>query len=134
MQKLSTETFAARCLAKLAWAVCHRRGWFLYPQIVLSVLCIGYTVKFLKFDTSRNDLVGGDKKYHQNFLEFRKEFPVQDDLVVVVESENAEKNRQFVERRGVKLEREAIQLQHAAGRPQELLWQSKHPFLVQILN
>ena len=106
MQKLSTETFAARCLAKLAWAVCHRRGWFLYPQIVLSVLCIGYTVKFLKFDTSRNDLVGGDKKYHQNFLKFRKEFPVQDDLVVVVESENAEKNRQFVERLGVKLERE----------------------------
>jgi outer membrane protein insertion porin family len=40
--------------------------------------------------------VGSDKKYHQNFLKFKKEFPTQDDLVVVVESENQEKNRQFV--------------------------------------
>lgn len=103
MNKLSTDSLMARLLAKLAWAVVHRRAWFFYPQIVLCFLCIGYTVKFLKFDTNRNDLVGGDKKYHQNFLTFRKEFPAQDDLVVVVESENAEKNRQFVERLGAKL-------------------------------
>ncbi len=60
----------------------------------------------LQFDTSRNDLVGANKHYHQNFLRFKKEFPTQDDLVVVVESENAEKNRQFVERLGAKLEAE----------------------------
>ncbi|HZI33948.1 MAG TPA: MMPL family transporter, partial [Candidatus Binatia bacterium] len=35
-----------------------------------------------------------------------KEFPQQDDLVVVVESDNLEKNRQFVERLGAKLEAE----------------------------
>ena len=52
----------------------------------------------MEFNTSRNNLVGSNKKYHQNFLEFKKEFPTQDDLVVVVESEDTEKNRQFVER------------------------------------
>ena len=60
----------------------------------------------MQFDTSRNNLVGANKKYHQNFLRFKKEFPTQDDLVVVVESEDAEKNRQFVERLGAKLEAE----------------------------
>ncbi|HEX4645229.1 MAG TPA: MMPL family transporter, partial [Verrucomicrobiae bacterium] len=59
-----------------------------------------------KFDPSRDDLVGSDKKYHQNYLRFKKEFPGQDDLVVLAESENTEKNRQFVERLGAKLEAE----------------------------
>ena len=72
------------------------------------MLSILVTVKYpgIAFDTSRNDLVGSNKKYHQNFLRFKKEFPTQDDLVVVVESEDAEKNRQFVERLGAKLEAE----------------------------
>ena len=72
-------------------------------------VCIWYTAFspwHLQFDTSRDNLVGANKKYHRNFLQFRKEFPEQDDLVVVVESENAEKNRQFVERLGAKLEAE----------------------------
>ena len=52
------------------------------------------------------DLVGAEKKYHQIYLKYKEDFNVRDDTVVVVESENAEKNRQFVERLGVKLERE----------------------------
>lgn len=87
--------------------VIHRhRRWFFYPQLVLAVLCVWYTKEHLQFDMSRDNLVGGDKKYHQNFLKLKKEFPLQDDLVVVVESENREKNRQFVERLGVRLEQE----------------------------
>jgi hopanoid biosynthesis associated RND transporter like protein HpnN len=96
----------ARFLAWLAGVVFRQRRWFLYPQLALFALCIFYTVKYLEFDTSRNDLVGSNKKYHQNFLRFKKEFPTQDDLVVVVESENTEKNRQFVERLGAKLDAE----------------------------
>jgi hopanoid biosynthesis associated RND transporter like protein HpnN len=96
----------ARFLAWLAGVVfCHPR-LFLYPQLALFVLCIVYTVKYLEFDTSRNNLVGSNKKYHQTFLRFKNEFPTQDDLVVVVESENTEKNRQFVERLGAKLDAE----------------------------
>ena len=90
-------------MAWLARAVLRRPAFFLYPQLALALLCVLYTVKFLDFDTRRDNLVGSNKKYHQNFLRFKKEFPTQDDLVVVVESESSEKNRQFVERLGARL-------------------------------
>ena len=93
-----------RVLQWLAHVVCRYPRWFFYPQVFLAIFCIYYTVQHLEFDTNRDNLVGGDKKYHQNFLKFRKEFPLQDDLVVVVESEDKEKNRQFVERLGARLE------------------------------
>lgn len=104
MKPLSTEGIFARLLGRLAVAVCRRPRWFLVPHLILAPLCVVYTVGLLEFDMSRNDLVGANKKYHQNFLKFKKEFPTQDDLVVVVESEDPEKNRQFVERLGRKLE------------------------------
>lgn len=106
MKALSTDSFLARLLAKLAAAVCRYPSWFLYPQIALFVACVLYTVFFLQFDTSRDNLVGSNKKYHQNYLRLKKEFPQQSDLVVVIESENVEKNRQFAERMGAKLEGE----------------------------
>ena len=106
MKALSTDSFLARLLAKLAAAVCRHPNWFSYPQIALFIACIFYTVFFLQFDTSRDNLVGSNKKYHQNYLRLKKEFPQQSDLVVVIESENIEKNRQFAERIGAKLEAE----------------------------
>ena len=106
MKTLTADSFVARMLGRLAREACRRPRLFFYPQVVLFAVSILYTVRYLEFDTSRNDLVGSNKKYHQNFLRFKKEFPTQDDLVVVVESENGEKNRQFVERLGAKLEAE----------------------------
>ncbi|HEY5298740.1 MAG TPA: MMPL family transporter [Verrucomicrobiae bacterium] len=106
MKALSADSFLARLLGKLAAAVCRHPRWFIYPQLLLFVLCVLYTVKFLQFDTNRDDLVGANKKYQHNFLEFKKEFPQQDDLVVVVESDNLGKNRQFVERLGARLQAE----------------------------
>ncbi len=104
--KQSTSSLAERLLVRLARAVtCYPRA-FVYPQIVLFVLCVVYTALHLKFDPSRNNLVGANKRYHQNFLAFKREFPQQDDLVVVVESENSPKNREFVERLAAKLESE----------------------------
>ena len=95
---------SARFLFWLAHAIFNKRRWFFYPQVILALICILFTIKKLEFHTSRNDLVGGEKEYHHIYMEFKKEFPVQDDLVVVVESESMEKNRQFVERLGAKLE------------------------------
>jgi hypothetical protein len=108
IRPLSTDSLIARSLNALAGAVFRHRRLFLYPQLALFVVSLLVTVKYpgIVFDTSRNDLVGANKKYHQNFLRFKKEFPTQDDLVVVVESEDAEKNRQFVERLGARLEAE----------------------------
>ncbi|HXG46270.1 MAG TPA: MMPL family transporter [Methylomirabilota bacterium] len=97
---------AIRFLRWLAQAIATHRGWVLYPQLVLVALSVAYTVRHLEFHTDRSALVGGDKEYHRIYQEYKREFQVQDDLVVVVESEDMEKNRQFVERLGAKLESE----------------------------
>jgi hopanoid biosynthesis associated RND transporter like protein HpnN len=106
VKPLSEDSLVARALALLAVAIYRYRSLLVYPQIALFVFCVFYTVKKLQFDTSRGNLVGANKAYHQNFLAFKKEFPTQDDLVVVVESEDPDKNRQFVERLGARLEAE----------------------------
>jgi hypothetical protein len=106
MKPLNTDSFLARRLAWLAAAVCRHPRWFVWPQIFLFAASIAYTAVFLQFDMDQNKLVNGNQRYHHNFLEFQKEFPQPDDLAVVVESENTEKNRQFVERLGAKLEAE----------------------------
>ncbi|MCX6892111.1 MAG: MMPL family transporter, partial [Verrucomicrobia bacterium] len=106
VKPLREDSFVARVLAGLAGVLVRHRRLFLYPQLLLFVLSVVYTVKYLEFDTSRSNLVGANKKYHQNFLRFKKEFPTQDDLVVVVESDDREKSRQFVERLGARLEAE----------------------------
>src|SRR5205085_10884851 len=99
------DTLAVRALRWLSASVHgHRRLW-LYPQILLFGLSVYYTITNLQFSTNRNDLVGSDKQYHRNFLRFKEEFPGQDDIAAVVESEDPEKNRQFVERIGAKLEK-----------------------------
>lgn len=96
----------ARVLRGLAHAVCKHPKWFVYPQIVLFVFCVIYTKNNLKIDMGRDNLVGKKMHYQQNFLKFKKEFPGEDDLVVVVESENLDRNRQFVERIGPKIQQE----------------------------
>jgi hopanoid biosynthesis associated RND transporter like protein HpnN len=106
IKPLTENNPVARVLSWLAGVICRHPRWFLYSQVLLFAFAVYYTRYNLEFDTSRNNLVGADKKYHQNFLKFRKEFPTQDDLVVVVESETPEKNRQFVERLGARLEAE----------------------------
>src|SRR4051812_22130104 len=98
------KSFTARVLHWLSDAIYQYRFWFFYPQLILAGLGVFYTVKHLEILTDRSALVGAEKEYHRNYLAFRKEFPVQDELVVVVESENVERNRQFVERLGAKLQ------------------------------
>src|ERR1044071_5576849 len=100
------DSILVRILRLVAHQVYYRPLWFIYPQIALFGLCVWYTVVHLQFDMSRNDLVGSDKKYHQIYLQYKRDFDVRDDYVVVVESEDLEKNRQFVERLGAKLELE----------------------------
>jgi hopanoid biosynthesis associated RND transporter like protein HpnN len=106
MKALSPDSFLARLLGKLATAICRYPRFFFWPQVLLFLASIAYTAGFLQFDMDQNNLVSGSKRYHHNFLEFEKEFPQPDDLVVVVQSESVEKNRQFVERLGARMEAE----------------------------
>lgn len=100
-------SIAIRVLTRLAESLYRRRALYVWPQLILAVVCVWITVFRLEFDTDRNALVGSEKEYHRNFLRFKKEFPAQDDLVAVVESGELEKNRQFVERLGARLEAES---------------------------
>jgi hypothetical protein len=107
--KFVTGTWFARALELLAGVVFRYAKLILWSELALAVVCVWYTAFspwHLQFDTSRDNLVGANKRYHRNFLRFKQEFPEQDDLVVVVESENTDKNRQFVERLGARLEAE----------------------------
>ncbi len=90
-------------------------AWFVWPQILLFGVAVWFTLVRLKFNMDRNELVGSDQPYHRNFLALKREFPGQDDIVCVVESEDHEKNRQFVERLGARLEAES-----AAANPTNL--------------
>jgi hopanoid biosynthesis associated RND transporter like protein HpnN len=106
MKALSADSFLARLLAKLTAGACRHPRWFFYPQVALFLVCVLYTIGFLKADMNRDNLVGPNQKYHQNYLRLQQEFPQQGDLVVVVESDNIEKNRQFVERIAAKMQEE----------------------------
>ena len=106
MKALSADSFLARSLARLTVALCRHPRWFFYPQVALFLLCVLYTIGFLKADMNRDNLVGPNQKYHENYLRLQQEFPQQGDLVVVVESDNIEKNRQFVERIAAKMQEE----------------------------
>ncbi len=104
MKALSADSILARLLGKLTAAVFRHPRWFVYPQVVLFVVCVLYTVGYLKADMNQDNLVGPNQRYHRNYLQLQKEFPQQgNDLVVAVESDNPEKNRQFVERLAMKM-------------------------------
>jgi len=106
MSQGSSNSFFDRLLERLAdLAIRHKRPVVLIHGVltVVSILITGFG---LEFKVDRSGLVGEDKHYQRNFLKLKAEFPLQDDLVVVVQSEDAEKNRQFVERLGARLEAE----------------------------
>ena len=99
-------SLAVGALRWLAGRVVALRGWLIYPQLLLAAICVAITINGLGFLADRNDLVGTDKKYHQVFMEFREDFDDSGDLVAVIESEDREKNRQFVERLAARLRNE----------------------------
>ena len=61
-------------------------------------MCLAYTITSLRFSTDRNDLISVEEAYRRQFLEFKRDFNIQDNLYVLVESQSRERNRQFVER------------------------------------
>ena len=87
-----------RLLHRLADCIHRYPYWFIYPQFVFFGVCVVFAVRSLEFKTSKNDLVSAAEGYRRHWLEFKEEFRVQEDLVTLIESDDPEKNRQFVER------------------------------------
>ena len=104
---LERRSLPVRLLSRLAEALIGHPAWFVLPQLGLLTAMTLLAVTRLQFDMDRNALVGEDKPSHRNFLALKREFPGQDDLVGVIESEDHEKNRQFAERLGARLEAES---------------------------
>jgi hypothetical protein len=49
-------------------------------------------------------IVSADETYQRNWSNLKEEFHVQEELVTLIESDDLEKNRQFVERLAARLE------------------------------
>jgi len=93
-----SDTVFARLLLRLARAVGRHPRWFVYPQIALALAGGLYSAERLKLDMSRTHLIGANLRQQRIYLNYRKEFPSEDELVVVMQSGRRERNRQFVER------------------------------------
>src|ERR1035437_5684151 len=93
-----SDSVSGRLLRQLARAACQHPRWFVYPQIGLALAGVLYTADRLKLDMSRSHLVGTNSRQQRIYLKYRKEFPREDELVVVVQSGGMERNRQFIER------------------------------------
>jgi uncharacterized protein len=93
-----SNTASARLLRRLARAVCEHPKWFVYPQITLALAGVLHTAAWLELDMNRDHLVGATLRQQRVYLQYRKEFPREDELVVVVQSGQREHNRQFIER------------------------------------
>ena len=99
-----SENRAGRLLHFLAEAVFHHPRWFWYSQVLLVLVCLGYTVARLQFSTDKNDLISIRESYRREFLEFKREFKIHDNLFVLIQSESRDKNREFVERLAARLQ------------------------------
>jgi len=76
----------------------------LVAHCVLTGISVTIITLGLKLNPDRDSLVGSDKLYHRNFLEYKHDFNAEDELVVAIESDDLEKNRRFVELLGRKVE------------------------------
>ncbi|MGD0652584.1 MAG: hypothetical protein ABSA97_15830, partial [Verrucomicrobiia bacterium] len=86
-----------RFLSGLANLICRWPWLFVLGGVVLAVLSGIYTARRLEFKTSRNDLIGRDSEYWRLYSEYAREFRAEEDYVVVVESDQPERNKAAVD-------------------------------------
>lgn len=91
------QSLAGRGLQKLADRLGNHPWKFCFPQLLLLLACLAYTVTNLRLSTDRNDLVSAQEGYRRHYLELKQEFGLPDLLVVVAESESRAKSCRFLE-------------------------------------
>lgn len=95
---------------RLAWFLVglgiRRRRAVVAVHLSLAVLAGFCTALWLEFNGDRDALVGRERRYHREFLQYKAEFEAEDELLVVVESEDPQKSRLFVDVLGCSLEAE----------------------------
>jgi len=98
------ESRAGRLLHSLLEVVFRHPRWFIYVELLLVLVCLAYTTTTLQFSTDKHDLISVQESYWRQFLEFKRDFNVHENLFVLVESGSREKNREFVERLAARLQ------------------------------
>ncbi len=83
------------------------RPWVTLTWVAVScVVCVGWSVAFLKFKTDRSDLIDHRADFHQRWLKFAEEFGESSDAIVVVESTHPAAIRAALDDIGSRLESE----------------------------
>ncbi len=98
------ESRAGHTLHLLGDLVLRYPRWFFYPQLLLALVCLGYTAIKLQFSTDKHDLISTQESYWREFLEFKRAFNIHENIFVLVKSESRQKNREFLDRLAARLQ------------------------------
>ena len=80
----------------LLFSLAARHPWLvLLGALLLTALSLWYTSQRMEFLTGRDDLMPKNTGFHRDYREFRAEFGSMDDIVVVIESAEAERAGAF---------------------------------------
>ncbi|HBG05130.1 MAG TPA: transporter, partial [Geobacter sp.] len=78
------------------FSLAARHPWLiLLLALLLSALSLWYTSQRMEFLTGRDDLMPKNTPFHRDYREFRDEFGSMEDIVVVIESADAERAGAF---------------------------------------
>ena len=103
MGTTQADGYGERLMVALA-AWCDRAARpIIWAGFVACLACVLVTVRGLGFATDRNDLIGTQESYRKTYDVFRKEFPQEDDIVIVITGPDAAVNRKAVDRVGALL-------------------------------
>ncbi|MDH5762795.1 MAG: MMPL family transporter [Nitrospinota bacterium] len=77
--------------------------WVLFVSLSLAALSLWYTATHLQFNTSREDLISKDMRFHVLYQQYRERFQDFDGMIVVVEGEEPVTMKRFADRLAEKL-------------------------------
>jgi uncharacterized protein len=95
-----------RLLKAITSAVTLAPGLTLVLVLLLAAASAGYSALFLKFKTDRSDLIDPQADYQRRWNNYTKDFGDSSDIVVVVESDDADEIKQILDELGTQVESE----------------------------
>lgn len=95
--------FFRSLMRHLAGVIYRHPRWIVALAVLLAAVSVWLTVTKLTLVHNVNTLIRGTSEVHRYYLDYKKEFGVEEDYVIVVRSPDVEKNREVVRLIGQKL-------------------------------
>ena len=92
----STNIFA-KIFSRLVRLAYFHSATVILVSLVVAALSIWATITYLKFNTSRGDLIAKDLRYNELYREYRDQFEDFDGMIVVVEGDHPSSMKNFAE-------------------------------------